>query len=292
MSYSKIDLHCHSYESDGSLSPADVVMRAEEKGVEVLALTDHDTIAGQLEAFNTAKDLGIRMISGIELSCVWRSFTIHILGLNFSLESGVMANVQVKQDMARRHRAELISERLKKKGLPDLLPGAVELSRSGIPGRPHFAQVMLDEGLVGSHGEAFKKYLGAGKVGDVRSVWPELSEVLAWIKEAKGSAVIAHPRKYNMTLTKLRELIDEFKADAGEGIEVITSGQKQGEIGMMSDLCQRFGMKASVGSDFHTPKFPWAELGRIPALPKSVEPIWSGWEGVAGNGEDALVRNL
>ena len=277
MSYSKIDLHCHSYESDGSLSPSDVVERASENGVKILSLTDHDTIAGQAEALVQAQKSNVQMISGIELSCVWRSFTIHVLGYNFSLSDGVMAEAQNKQTISRHARAGLIAERLEKKGFAGLLTKATELSRTRVPGRPHFAQAMLNEGMVANHGEAFKKYLGAGKVGDVKSMWPELPEILSWIKDAKGTAVIAHPRKYNMTLTKLRELISEFKEHGGEGIEVITSGQKQGEVGMMSDLCQRLGLKGSVGSDFHTPKFPWAELGRIPTLPKNVEPIWSDW---------------
>jgi len=277
MNFSKIDLHCHSYESDGFLSPGDVVERASENGVKLLALTDHDTISGQKEAMLKARALDVQMVSGIELSCVWRHFTIHILAYNFSLDDGLMLEVQETQTAARHARADLISERLAKKGFPDLLGKAQNLSRSGIPGRPHFAQAMVDAGMVGNIGEAFKKYLGAGKIGDVKSMWPELSEVLSWIKNANGTAVIAHPRKYNMTLTKLRELITEFKTCGGEGIEVITSGQKQGEVGMMSDLCQRMDLKGSLGSDFHTPKFPWAELGRIPKLPKNVQPIWAGW---------------
>jgi predicted metal-dependent phosphoesterase TrpH len=197
--------------------------------------------------------------------------------LNFSLDDGVMLEAQKIQTEARKQRAVIITERLVKKGLPDLYEQAKSLSQSGIAGRPHFAQAMIDAGVVANHGEAFKKYLGAGKIGDVKSMWPELSVVTSWIKAANGSAVIAHPRKYNMTLTKLRELIHEFKSFGGEGIEVITSGQKQGEVGMLSDLCQRLDLKGSLGSDFHTPKYPWAELGRIPNLPKNVQPIWSDW---------------
>jgi len=277
MASSKIDLHCHSYESDGELSPASLVERAAGNGVQVLALTDHDTVSGIAEATSKANELGVRLINGIELSCVWRKFTIHILGLNFSMDNEVMSLVQKQQMDARLSRAELIAEKLIKKGLPDVLARACALSRNGVPGRPHFAQALIEQGAVKDFGEAFKKYLGAGKVGDVRDVWPELSQVLTWIQDAQGSAVIAHPRKYNMTLTKLREMIVEFKAGGGSGIEVITSGQKQGEIGMLSDLCQRFELLGSVGSDFHTSKYPWAELGRIPALPDSVKPVWGAW---------------
>ena len=274
---SKIDLHCHSYESDGELSPADVVQRASSNGVQILALTDHDTVSGLAEANLKANELGLRLINGIELSCIWRKFTIHILGLNFSMGNGVIAMAQKRQLEARLSRAELIAEKLVKKGLPNVLERACALSRNGVPGRPHFAQALIEQEVVKDFAEAFKKYLGAGKVGDVKDVWPELSQVLNWIKDAQGSAVIAHPRKYNMSLTKLREMIVDFKASGGAGIEVITSGQKQGEIGLLSDLCQRFELLGSVGSDFHTSKYPWAELGRIPALPDSVKPVWDSW---------------
>lgn len=277
MNCSKIDLHCHSNCSDGALSPEDLLLRASEKGVEYLALTDHDTIAGQLRAAQAANAHSIHMISGIELSCVWAGYTIHVLGLNFDLDSRVMRDVEEKQTASRMERAHIIAERLQKKGLPNIYQEACLKSASGVPGRPHFAEVLLEKDLVTSMGEAFKKYLGSGKVGDVKSLWPDLETVTEWIQAANGSAVIAHPRKYDMTLTKLRKMISLFAECGGEGIEVITSGQKQGEVGMLGDLCQRMNIKGSLGSDFHSPSYAWAELGRIPSLPANVEPIWADW---------------
>lgn len=275
--YSKIDLHCHSLCSDGSLSPEALVERAAAKGVELLALTDHDTIAGQKSAFEAAQKEHIKMVTGIELSCVWSNYTIHVLGLNFSMDSSVMLKAETQQTNSRMERAQIISEKLQKKGLPDLFQMACIKSDSGIPGRPHFAEVMLELGLVSSMGEAFKKYLGSGKAGDVKSFWPSLETVTEWINQSDGTAVIAHPRKYDMTLTKLRKMLEQFKEAGGQGMEVVTSGQKQGEIGMLSDVCQRMNLKGSVGSDFHSPDYAWAELGRIPKLPESVESVWSEW---------------
>tara|TARA_R110001592_G_scaffold233140_1_gene490704 strand:- start:12873 stop:13730 length:858 start_codon:yes stop_codon:yes gene_type:complete len=277
MTYSKIDLHCHSSCSDGTLSPEDLLARASEKGVKCLALTDHDTIAGQQRAIESAKQYDIKMIPGIELSCVWSNYTIHVLGLNFSLENNVMAEVEQRQTSARMERAEIIADKLQKKGMPNIYQEACLKSSTGIPGRPHFAAVLLEKELVTSMGEAFKKYLGAGKPGDVKGLWPDLETVTQWIRSAKGTAIIAHPRKYDMSLTKLRKMLDLFKENGGEGIEVVTSGQKQGEIGMLSDVCQRMDLKASIGSDFHSPGYAWAELGRVPKLPASVEPVWSEW---------------
>lgn len=278
MNHSTIDLHCHSTASDGSLSPTDLVKRAALNGVRLLSLTDHDTVLGQREARDAGEEVGVALVPGIELSCVWGNFTIHVLAYNYDLDSGCMQEIEAKQLKSRQERAGLIADKLAKKGFVDLLELACELSGAGIPGRPHFAQAMIDKGYVADHGEAFKKYLGAGKIGDVRSLWPELSEIVSSIVGAGASAVVAHPRKYNMTLTKLRTMLSEFKDAGGDGLEVVTSGQKQGEIGMLSDLCQRMELKGSIGSDFHSPKYRWAEVGRIPALPKSVVPVWQDWE--------------
>lgn len=277
MNHSRYDLHCHSTASDGELCPAAVVARAHANGVSVLALTDHDTVQGQQEAQAAADLNGINLINGIELSCLWRGYTVHILGLNFSLDLPDMWQAQTSQQQVREARSIEIAARLEKKGLPNLLSLASEKANGGVLGRPHFAQAMLELGLVGSHAEAFKKYLGTGKVGDVKSGWPSLEQVLAWIHAANGDAVIAHPRKYSMSLTKLRALIEDFKAAGGRGLEVVVSGQKQGEIGLLSDLCQRYQLQASVGSDFHSTRFPWAELGRVPPLPKTLTPIWAHW---------------
>lgn len=278
MQYSTYDLHCHSNMSDGELCPQELVKRAKNNGVEVLSLTDHDTLAGLELAQATALQEGISLVPGIELSCQWNGHTIHVLGLNFSLEHSSLWDAQEYQTKVRVARSEIIAEKLQKKGMPDVLPLACKNAKSGVPGRPHFAQAMVELELVKDHQEAFKKYLGTGKVGDVKSGWPLLGEVSEWITRAGGIAVLAHPRKYSMSLTKLRTLIDEFRGEGGRGIEVVMSGQKQGEVGMLSDLCQRFDMAASVGSDFHSTRFPWADLGRVAKLPSTVNPVWELWD--------------
>lgn len=263
--------------SDGSLSPADVVERAHSKGVERLSLTDHDTIAGLAEAREKALELGIELIPGIEISCLWNKASVHILAYNFTIDCPVMKRVQAHQTDLRIGRAREICQRLQNKGLPPTFESATALSYEGIPGRPHFAQALLDMELVDSMGDAFKRYLGSGKAGDVKSIWPSLETAMSWISEANATAVIAHPRKYDFSLTKLRELIVDFQSYGGEGMEVVVSGQKPGEVGMLGDMCQRFGLYGSVGSDFHSPKWSWAELGRIQVLPDSVKPIWQLW---------------
>lgn len=278
MRFSNIDLHCHSYVSDGTLSPKELVKRAHEKSVKTLSLTDHDTIAGLAEAREQAEDLGIDLIPGIEISCQWGNYGVHILAYNFAWECSVMRAVQSHQTQVRIERAKEICRRLQKKGLPPTYELAKDKSHSSIPGRPHFAEALTELGVVDDIGDAFKRYLGSGKVGDVKSGWPTLEQVLDWTNQADAVAVIAHPRKYDFSLTKLRALIEDFKSLGGQGMEVVVSGQKPGEIGMLSDLCHRYGLFASLGSDFHSPKYRWAELGQIPSLPDSANPVWVLWQ--------------
>jgi hypothetical protein len=180
------------------------------------------------------------------------------------------------QDAVRRQRAEIIAERLAKKHhMIDLLSGIEEFSGLAIPARPHFAKKMVAMGYVASVKEAFSGYLGAGKIGDVKAGWPSVAELCEWINRSGGVPVIAHPRKYNFTLSKLRRLFDDFKQAGGKGIEVSVGGQKQGETGLLVDLCRRYDFLASAGSDFHSPNFPWCELGNFPRLPDKLATISS-----------------
>lgn len=269
-----IDLHCHSRASDGALSPRELVFRAHERGVTHLALTDHDTIAGLPEALEAASEVGIELVSGIELSCIWRSQTIHVVGLDFDACAPALVAAIAEQHDNRWRRARTIAQRLDQLKVKDLLDRATLQADSDVPGRPHFARVLVEAGVVKDLNQAFKRYLGAGKPGDVRAYWPELATVVGWILEAGGQAVLAHPRKYKLTATRLRALVADFQRAGGQALEVTTSGQSSGDLGFLAELCRREGILASQGSDFHFPGAPWCELGAIPAMPEGIEPIW------------------
>ncbi|WP_372986430.1 PHP domain-containing protein [Marinobacter sp.] len=277
-----IDLHCHSTASDGALAPVDLIARAAEKGVTHLALTDHDTLNGLPEAARAASESGITLVSGIELSCLWKGRTIHVVGLDFDREDPAFTARVAQQTDNRRARAAMIAERLQRLKVPDLLERATAKAGSDVPGRPHFAEALIEAGVVRNAAQAFKRYLGAGKPGDVRAYWPELPEVVQWITDAGGIAVLAHPRKYKLTATKLRELTSEFCRAGGQGIEVSTSGQSSGDLGFLAELCRRNGMWASQGSDFHFPGAPWCELGNIMKMPDGLEPVWHHFHEPAG----------
>lgn len=269
-----IDLHCHSRASDGKLSPRELVQRASERGVTHLALTDHDTIDGLAEAGEAAAGTGVELITGIELSCVWKSHTIHVVGLDFDAGSPALIRAVAEQNENRWRRARTIAERLTRLKAPDLLDQAIKFADGDVPGRPHFAQALVAAGVVKDLNQAFKRHLGAGKPGDVKAFWPELGTVVDWVRNAGGLTVLAHPRKYRLTATRLRSLVDDFRRCGGNALEVVTSGQSSGDLGFLAELCLREGMLASQGSDFHFPGAPWCELGVIPPMPEGLTPVW------------------
>lgn len=266
------DLHSHTTFSDGSLTPRELVSRALEKGVDVLSITDHDTI-------DAYRDISLdhdrlTLIPGIELSTQWGSTGIHVLGLNVDLAGDAIVTAATCQTDARLERAVRIAENLKKKGIEDAFEGAKKLSAGGYIGRPQFAQHLINIGKVDSMHTAFKKYMGDGKAGDVKKKWAELPQIIQWIRDANGIAVLAHPLKYKLTRTRLKRLLDSFIEAGGQGIEVVSGQQTPQQTSGMAQLCDEKKLLASCGSDFHMPGKPWAELGSFAPLPTRLIPVW------------------
>ena len=131
------------------------------------------------------------------------------------------------------------------------MEGAQAIANGSQIGRPHFATWMAEAGAVDSVAEAFDKYLGAGKIGDVKMFWPPLSDVVQAITRAGGVAILAHPLKYRLTGMKLRALINDFKAAGGGAIEVLNGRQPETDLKRLSQLAEGNGLMCSVGSDFH-----------------------------------------
>ena len=272
----KYDLHCHTNCSDGQLTPKQLVDRAIEMGVNALAITDHDTIAA-FQYINIKENSSIKIIPGIEFSSSWEKINVHIIGLNFKLDSTSLETGIKFQQAARSQRAAMIASRLDNLGFKGSLAGAANIAKNGNIGRPHFAQYLLDIGAVKDIDQAFKKYLGSGKPGDVKNFWADLPQIVSWIKEAGGIAVLAHPKKYKLTRNKLKRLLDDFIEAGGEGMEVISGNQSPDITKDLENLCIEKKLLASCGSDFHRPGQAWAELGHIPTLPLSCIPIWKHW---------------
>ena len=267
-----IDLHTHTNVSDGKLSPADLIDRANSRGVEILSITDHDTTLAyeQLDLSSTMP----RLIPGIELSTSWNKTGIHVVGLNINLNSNAMAEAGKFQQLARIARAEEIAEKLEKQGIRDALEGASRIAGNNNIGRPHFAQHIVNTGAADSITEAFKKYLGSGKSGDIKKYWAPLTQIICWIRDAGGIAILAHPLKYKLSRTRLVALVDDFIADGGEGIEVVSGKQLPADTQQLAKICNQKNLLASCGSDFHEPDQTWAELGGFSPVPKNCTPVW------------------
>ncbi|MDE0786201.1 MAG: PHP domain-containing protein [Porticoccaceae bacterium] len=269
-----IDLHCHTNMSDGALTPNELIDLAIERGVDMLSITDHDTLDAY--AHTTTVPSGLKLIPGIELSSRWRKQGIHIVGLNIDLSNEAMVSAVNQQSKVREQRAQEISNRLGRLGFDNCLEGAQRFAHNQI-GRPHFAEHLIAIGAVKNANEAFKKYLGAGKVGDIKEHWPDIDTAVQWIRQAGGVAVLAHPSKYKMTRTKLTELISDFKDAGGEAMEVVSGLQIPSVTRDLAKLCSQFDLLASCGSDFHSPDKKWAALGLISNLPETCNPVWDRW---------------
>ncbi len=269
-----IDLHCHSTASDGTLTPRELVRRAREQGVSMLALTDHDTTRGIAEAREEACGSGLRLIAGVEISVTWRRETLHILGLDID-----PAQHELQQGLAwvngqRIARARKIAVKLERLGVTGAWEAAVELAGCEAATRTHFARLLMERGLADDMKTAFKRWLGRKGQAFVRGEWASLEQAVGWIRAASGIAVIAHPVRYRMTRARLGALIGEFKQAGGLGLEVVSSSHNAQERETMAAVCRQFGLLASAGSDFHAPGNPYIELGRGLGLPARCEPVW------------------
>jgi len=274
-----IDFHTHTSASDGALEPSELIALAAANNVDWLAITDHDTVAGYdaAAAYHTKNPSGIRLIPGIELSCQWSGTTIHILGLGADFEHSVMRTGLDRMAAARKERGVKIGNRLEKLGFSGALQGALLKAGASQLGRPHFAAWMVEQAHVKDHKQAFDKYLGQGKAGDVKAFWPDLADVIQWINCASGVAVIAHPLKYRFTGMKLRRFITSFVAAGGSGIEVLSGRQTSDQTNHLKRLAREFDLEVSIGSDFHRDAPYGAPLGVESTPFVGLRGVWQRW---------------
>ena len=280
------DLHCHSTVSDGVLTPTELVARAAGRGVKMLSLTDHDDVAGLTEAAVVAAQHGIKFINGVEISVSWRKHTLHIVGLQINPEHAELKVGLHGIRSGRRRRAELMSDSLARCGISGVLEGAYRYAANPeIIGRTHFARYLVEAGHCKDVGSVFKRYLVKGKPGYVPHQWADLADAVSWINGAGGMAVLAHPGRYTagrkpMGKPTLLELLAEFVALGGSGIEVVTGSHTPAQYAEFARYASEFGLLSSCGSDFHGPEESYRDLGYLPDLPMECTPIWAQWEAV------------
>ena len=273
-----VDYHTHSLASDGALSPPELLSRARASGVTKFAITDHDTTAGYLSVKDSDDAKAVGLISGVELSCKWATASIHVVGLGFYPLAPEMQSMIKTLTAARRARASKIASRLEKAGIAGAFEGATALAGDSQIGRPHFAAWMVEVGAVSTVTEAFDKYLGTGKPGDVKMFWPALAEVVSGITASGGIAVLAHTLKYRLTGMKLRALLNDFKASGGRAIEILNGRQTDADSKRLLQLIESADLIPSVGSDFHREFEYGPRLGiDVARLPKG-RYIWEALE--------------
>ncbi|WMC09398.1 PHP domain-containing protein [Oceanimonas pelagia] len=269
----RIDLHSHSTASDGSLSPGELLARAAEKEVDVLALTDHDTVAGLAEAQAAADEHGIRLVTGVEISALWQHKEIHVVGLNLDPAHSGLTQLLADQAARRDARARLMGERLEKARYPGAYEGARAIAGEAAITRTHLARWLLAQGAADSMGKVFKKFLSRGNTGYAPPDWCSLEEAIDTIQAAGGVAVLAHPTRYDLSNKWIRNMLTAFAGAGGDAMEVSMAQQSPQERATLGKWSKEYGLAASVGSDFHFPS-QWRELGRQLWLPKEATPVW------------------
>ncbi len=273
------DLHSHTTASDGRLSPEALVKRAVERRVDVLAITDHDTVAGLESAQQVidAENLPLTLIKGIEISTLWRNFDIHIVGLNIDPDHPAMTALIAEQAERREVRAAQIAARLEKNRMPGALAGAKAIAGDATLTRSHFAQWIVEQGYAKTMQAVFKKFLTRNNPGYVPPSWCSIADAVEAIHAAGGQAVLAHPGRYNMTAKWQKRLLTAFVEANGNAMEVAQPQQAQQERRTLADYSIEYNLLASQGSDFHYAS-PWTELGRNLWLPKGVTEVWQDWK--------------
>ena len=276
----RLDLHVHSTCSDGALSVPDLLERALAADIQTIALTDHDTIKGvetAREWLSNNSEASLQLISGTELSCVWQGVTIHVVGLNFDVQNTLLESYLQGLDYARSERAELIASRLEKQGFKGALAGAQAIAGEAQLGRPHFARWLVDAGHCDSMNAAFKRWLGRGKLGDVKVFWPSLEEAVDVVVKAGGVAVLAHPQHYGMTRAKLKRLVFAFAQAGGSALE-LPLGKDHADVALyVRRLLNECELSVSLGSDFHADSEWGPRLGVDVAVARNLNPVWAGW---------------
>ena len=288
----KIDLHCHSTCSDGTYAPTEVVQRAHTAGVNVLALTDHDTLAGIDEAKVAAEACNIQLINGVEISCEHTlsggygknkstNKIIHVLGLDFTDREKMHQTLQQLQD-SRASRGQRITEKLSE--LLDINYGelwqAVLDKAGGNPqavGRAHIGQVLFERGEVKTVQKAFDKYLADNKPAYVAIEALTMQHGIELIHACGGKAVLAHPTRYQLSATRVRKLIEEFAKLGGDACELPANSEPVSTRRMVDRSIAEHQLVASIGSDFHGSNMPWRRLGDVPILNPEQQGVWQSF---------------
>ena len=279
-----VDLHTHSNISDGTLSPEQLVHAAIEKGIHTLALTDHDSMDGLKLAEKVALSLPLKMISGVEISSQWsrpatkKNYAVHVVALNMQNPQPLLALLE-QQKQIRAIRAKQICDLLVPLIGEDIYADVI-VKVEGVADRitrTHIAKTLVEKGYVSRPQQAFDKYIKEGKKAYVKFDGLGLEETIQVIHESQGFAVLAHPTKYDLSATNIRYLIEIFAQFGGDAVELPPTLEPTSTRQMVDRMIEQFGLKVSVGSDFHGDNMPWIKLGNIPRVKEGQVGVWESF---------------
>ena len=277
----KADLHLHTTASDGTLSPGELVARAAEAGLEVIAVSDHDSVAGLPAAREAARAHGLRVVTGVELSCGAQG-EIHVLGYGFDPQNRALADFFALRVAQRQTRAERMVQQLCEIGKPVALERVRALA-GGVVARPHVAQALVEAGHAASVQDAFERYLKPGRPGFVPKDVVRVCEAVQLIHGAGGVSVLAHPMELGKGEMALEALVHEWHTQGLDGLEVYHPSAANNHAAFLYRLARREGLLVTGGSDYHGPSV------RATALGQGLE-RWTTVEGDLRALQDAIDR--
>jgi len=257
-----VDLHLHTTASDGVLSPSEIVRYAKGKGLKAIAITDHDTIDGNVEALDEGAKSGLEVISGVEISAQFDLGSMHILGFFIDIGNTALKERLSLLQETRAPRNPKMVEKLRELGVELSYDEILHASGGGQVGRPHFAQVLLKKGYVNTVQEAFDRYLGKGAPAYVNKFRFDPKEAMELIREAGGIPVLAHPFTLHIPFPhQLDALLGELVRFGLMGIEASYPEHTKDQISLYKGLAQKHDLLVTGGSDYHGIEANKVEIG-------------------------------
>jgi len=257
-----IDLHTHTTASDGTYTPEALVRHAQKEGLKILAITDHDSAAGVMEAVEAGEEYGVKVIPGVEISVVFEPTEMHILGYGIDVNDPIFTDALTKLKENRERRNPKMLARLRELGFKITLEEVIAEAGGDIVGRPHMARVLLKKGYVSSIDEAFQKYLGKGCPAYVPKEKLTPKQAINIIKKAGGLAFLAHPVYLEKTETELKLVLEELISYGLDGIEAYYTYHNEEQTRLYLELASKYNLLISGGSDFHGENKPEILIGR------------------------------
>jgi predicted metal-dependent phosphoesterase TrpH len=256
-----VDLHVHTSCSDGSLTPAEVVWRAVDVGLGAIAITDHDAVDGNAEAFAEGAQQGLEVIPGVELSCDFTPANVHVVGLFIDPTNAELEEALADVREYRKRRNPKILAKLAELGMPIDLDEVAAKAGGKTIGRPHIAEVMVEKGYVAEFKEAFEKYLAYNKPAYVSRRRISAEEGISLIHAAGGVALLAHPGVYALPPRILDNMVFKLARAGLDGVEVYYSDHLPTDTALLRRLVDEYDLLASGGTDFHGSAKPGIEIG-------------------------------